>query len=366
MDLLSHRFISYFEEEQAEQLCQLSTVYKYPEQTLIFEEGSKADCLYLVLEGTVEFSKRVTSNKFQTFARALPDNFFGEFGVIDGQPRSARAVALPGTVIAKVPRDKLMEILHNSKGSVVLSLFGYIIQYLRTTTDQYVSQIVRKEKMTSVGEMVNTIIHDFKSPFTGIQLSSQMIKELHPDEETQEWCDLISIQVLRMVSMAEEVLEFTRGSSVINKKTISLSSIISKFEKLNRVYFHSNHVEFIVEIPDEIYMEADENKLLRVWQNLIGNAIEAFEGKSGKITTTARVEGEWIEIYLSDNGPGIPKEIRDNLFEPFVTFRKRGGTGLGTAIAKSIIDSHGGTISFVSEPGNGTTFNITLPLAKKE
>lgn len=360
MDLASHRFISYFDPEQAEHLCQVATVESFAEQAVIFEEGEIPDFLYLVLEGQVEFSKRTIAGRYQTVAVAKPNDFFGEFGVLDGQPRSARAVACVGSTLAKISRDKLMETLRIAKGSAVLHLFGYIIQHLRSTTDQYVKQLVHKEKMVMVGEMVSTIIHDFKSPFTGIQLSSQMLQEMHSDEESQEWCELIQMQVQRMLGMAEEVLEFSRGHSVLHKKPVNLAHTLQQFEKLNRVYLMSAKVELVVR-GAEVMIEADENKILRVWQNLVGNAIEAFEGKGGRIEIAVQAAGKWAEIKITDNGPGIPESIRATLFDPFVTFGKRSGTGLGTAIAKSIIDAHGGDVVFESDYTKGTTFYIHLP-----
>ncbi|OCQ99205.1 cyclic nucleotide-binding protein [Oscillatoriales cyanobacterium USR001] len=360
MDLASHRFISYFDQEQADQLCQVAEVESFPQEQVVFEEGEIPDFLYLVLAGQVEFSKRTASGKYQTVAVAKPNDFFGEFGVLDGQPRSARAVVCQNSTLAKISRDTLMDTLRISKGSAVLHLFGYITQHLRSTTDQYVKQLVHKEKMVVVGEMVSTIIHDFKSPFTGIQLSSEMLKELHPDEETTEWCDLIQLQVQRMLGMADEVLEFSRGNATLNKKNINLSQTLQQFERLNRVYFDSASVELVVQTGDVI-IEADENKILRVLQNLVGNAVEAFDGKGGKIEIKLETEGKWAKIIISDNGPGIPESIREHLFDAFVTFGKRSGTGLGTAIAKSIIDAHGGNISFDSQYSQGTTFYLRLP-----
>ena len=361
MDLASHRFISYFDQEQAEQLCEVAEVQTFPQKKIVFEEGEIPDFLYLVLEGQVEFSKRTPEGKYQTVAVAKPNDFFGEFGVLDGQPRSARAVVCENSTLAKISRDTLMDTLRISKGSAVLHLFGYITQHLRSTTDQYVKQLVHKEKMVVVGEMVSTIIHDFKSPFTGIQLSSEMLKELHPDEETAEWCELIQLQVQRMLGMADEVLEFSRGNAILHKKNVNLSHVLEHFEKLNRVYFNSANVDLSIHSADVI-IEADENKILRVLQNLVGNAVEAFDGKGGKVEIKLETDGSWAKIIISDNGPGIPESIREHLFDAFITFGKRGGTGLGTAIAKSIIDAHGGNISFDSKYSEGTTFYLNLPL----
>lgn len=365
MDLSAHRFISYFEPDQAALLCDLAVVERFTEQKVVFEEGEIPDFLYLVLEGQVEFSKHIGTNKYQTVAVAKTNDFFGEFGILDGQPRSARAVASAGATLAKISRDILMDTLRLAKGSAVLHLFSYITQHLRSTTDQYVKQLVYKEKMVMVGEMVSTIIHDFRSPFTGIQLSSQMLQEMYPDdEETAEWCELIQLQVQRMLGMAEEVLEFSRGNSILHKKPVNLANTLQQFKKLNRVYFETSKVEFVAEVG-EVLVEADENKILRVWQNLVGNAVEAFDGRGGRIEMTLATSETQAKITICDNGPGIPEAIREHLFDPFVTFGKRSGTGLGTAIAKSIIDAHGGNINFESK-SSGTTFNIRLPLLKRE
>jgi signal transduction histidine kinase len=215
--------------------------------------------------------------------------------------------------------------------------------------------------MVLLGEMLNTVIHDFKSPLSGINLASGMIKELHPDEETVEWCDLIQAQAQRMSAMVEEFLEFVRGNAVLNRQPVNLARALKRFERLNRVYFQEAQVEFVIQTAD-VVVNADENKLLRVIQNLVGNAVEAFKGCGGRVELTVWANEEEVQIQIHDNGPGIPEAIRERLFEAFVTYGKHSGTGLGTAIAKSIVDAHGGQISFQSNGEEGTTFYIRLPL----
>lgn len=361
MDLKTHPFIAYFEPTQAEQLCSSAIIEHFDTETTIFEEGEIPDYLYLVLEGEVEFSKKMGTDKNQTFAIANRQEFFGEFGVLDGQPRSAKATATAGTILAKIPCDQLMKILHSTNGEVVLKIFRRLIQQLRGTTDQLVSQVVYKEKMVLIGEMINTLIHDFKSPFSGIQLASSMIQEQHPDADTKEWCELIQAQITQMVSMADEVLEFSRGNATLHKAPIKIIDFLQRFQKLNRNYFFYSKVQFIFNCED-ITINVDEIKILRVLQNLVGNAIDAFNEKGGQIEIKVRSADTFVEILISDNGPGIPEEIQNRLFEPFVTYGKRSGTGLGTAISKSIVNAHGGEISFQSKAGAGTTFYICLPL----
>jgi signal transduction histidine kinase len=92
--------------------------------------------------------------------------------------------------------------------------------------------------------------------------------------------------------------------------------------------------------------------------------MEAMAG-GGTFTFGVDAEDGWLVMTLGDTGPGIPEEIRDRLFESFVTQGKAGGTGLGLAIVKKIVDDHKGEIVFETSPGNGTTFRIRIPLAER-
>lgn len=364
MKLESHRFTRYFEPEQAAQICQIAIIKKFNPQEIVFEEGDISDSLFLVLEGEVEVSKKIgEGNNYVLITSVDSNGYFGELGIIDKKPRSARVIATKETTLAQIYYDSIGEILSNTKGDVVLNILSILSQRLRIMTSEYVEQLVYKEKMTLIGEMVNTIIHDFRSPFTGIQLSSSMLKELHPDEESQEWCDLIQMQVQRMLIMAEEVLAFSQGNTILYPQQINLAKLLQNFAKLNQVYIQSRQVQLIVSVAEDLIINADENKINRVLQNLLVNAVEAMEKSGGKIEIKATRKNQWAEITISDNGPGIPQEIQAKFFEAFITHGKQGGIGLGTAIVKSIIDAHGGEISFESDSSTGTTFYLCFPLA---
>ncbi|MGK7927616.1 MAG: ATP-binding protein [Spirulina sp.] len=363
MDIHAHQFVTFFDSERSAKLCELAKIETFPDDTIIFEEGEVPDFLYLVLEGEILFRKQITGNNFQIVARAVPNDFFGEFGILDGQPRSAQAIVRGCATLAKVPRNIVIDILDNTRGAVVLKLFHYVIQRFRTTTEQYVKQLAYKEKMVLVGEMVNTIIHDLKSPLSGIQLSSGMVREMHSDdEETIEWCNLIQAQATRMTAMAEELLEFARGSAVLHKRPVNLLEPLKHFEKLNTIYFQDEGVEFSIFCPEDVIIEIDDTKLMRVLQNIVINAVQAFDGNGGRVDLLVRKFSDRIRLEIRDNGPGIPESIRENFFDAFVTYGKQGGTGLGTAIAKAIIDAHHGQIYFETSHETGTTFFIELPL----
>jgi signal transduction histidine kinase len=107
-------------------------------------------------------------------------------------------------------------------------------------------------------------------------------------------------------------------------------------------------------------VRVDENKMKRVVYNIARNAVQAMPD-GGKFTLQVDREGDDLVMRLSDNGPGIPEEIADRLFESFVTARKREGTGLGLAIVKKIVQEHGGTVTCKTRVGKGTTFEVRVP-----
>ncbi len=362
MDLDSHQFLSFFEPPQTAKLREIAIVEKFSDRAVIFEEGAESDSICLLLEGTVEFRKQISPDQYQTLTQAFPNAFFGELGLLDGKPRSMQAIASGFATVAKIPGAGFMAVLEETKGTVVTQLCSYMIQRLRSNTEEYVHQLVHKEKMVLYGEMLNTVIHDFRSPLSSINLASSIIKEQHPDLDTVEWCELIAAQTQRMTAMAEEFLEFARGHTVMHQQPLDLAILLQRLEKLNRIFLEQSQVELEIDCPSGITINADEDKLLRVLQNLTTNAVDAFKEQGGHIKIKAVEKDNQVEITLRDNGPGIPASIQARLFEAFVTHGKANGTGLGTAIAKSIIDAHGGEIDFVSHPGQGTCFYLRFPL----
>ena len=107
-------------------------------------------------------------------------------------------------------------------------------------------------------------------------------------------------------------------------------------------------------LPDEIN---------QVWTNLVHNALQAMDHK-GTLSIGLRREGDWAHVSVGDSGCGIPEEIRERIFDPFFTTKPAGeGTGLGLDIVRKIIEKHGGRIAVDSEPGRGSVFTVSLPIA---
>jgi len=364
MDLNTHPFFKRMDSESVEALTRAALVQKLPRGTIIFEEGDISDSIYLVLEGTVGFSKKVRNRGHIPISQSHKGEYFGEIGVLASDRRALRAEARTDCSLACIPGAALVSYLRKMPGPVQ-GLLQSILVHLQGTTQQFVDDRVHQEKMALVGNMTNTIIHDFKNPFCLISLSSQLLRQRHRDEETQKLCHNIEKQVDRMVSMVTELAEFSRGEHSISKTKINLKEMFDEFRSLNHPYFDHSHISVSIDVPSVTILGA-KPKLFRVLQNLIGNAIEAFGEKQGAVKITGNVvhSENQVHLFIEDNAGGIPEAIRDRLFEPFVSYGKREGTGLGTAIARSIIEAHGGSISYRTETGRGTIFTISLPLGR--
>ncbi|MEY3000919.1 MAG: hypothetical protein RL648_1133 [Verrucomicrobiota bacterium] len=364
MDLKKHPFFREIDADSAESLRRSAMLQKLERGTVIFEEGELSDTLYLVLEGQVAFSKALPRRGFLQVSSCKEGDSFGEIGIITSDRRSLRAVAATDCVIACIPGAAVVSYLSKLPGPVQ-GILQSLIGHLNVTTHHFVDDRVRQEKMALVGNMTNTIIHDFKNPFCLISLSAQMLRQRHRDDASQQLCQNIEKQVDRMVTMVTELAEFSRGEHSIVKTRISLPEFFDEFRALNQPYFEQSKVSIDIKPPKGVVL-GSKAKLIRVFQNLISNAIEAFGEKEGniRVTGTLKPSDKVVEIQVEDNADGIPESIREHLFEPFVSFGKREGTGLGTAIARSIVEAHGGDIRFRTETGRGTVFIITLPLAR--
>ena len=217
------------------------------------------------------------------------------------------------------------------------------------------AELVKSERLATIGTMASRIAHDLKQPLTIMQTYSDMLtpeiisKLDYKDKE--KWFRLQN-SILDMNRIIEDVLDFARTTEIKKKK--------SSFLRILRLAI--NHVKhpygIIINLPEnDISFRCDSRKIEGVMYNLLNNAVQALDGQ-GEIDITMSADSEFVTIQVRDSGPGIPKEHLERIFEPMFTTKKT-GTGLGLVICKSIIEQHGGSISVSNKP---TTFTIKLPI----
>lgn len=329
----------------------------------VYKCGQKGDAFYLLLDGEVALYKKI-NGKFDETDRRLKGDLFGEVSMLTSGAHSHSAVATTNCRVAKIPVETFKQCMANVPPSVQ-QLLQRMVGHIAQTSINEAQKAAQQEKLAMIGGMVNSIVHDLKSPFQSISLGTETIGMISSDNRVQKICTRITEQVARMLKMAAELAEFSRGQSVLQFESVNLRELVGRIREDNETLLDKAAVEFVTDIPD-INADLEWRGMRRVFQNLISNAIGAMK-PGGRISMHAEIESsENLRIIFSDNGPGIPECIRDNFWDPFVTYGKSDGVGLGTAIVKSIILGHGGTIEFTTSKDAGTTFEIMLPLHHEE
>jgi signal transduction histidine kinase/putative methionine-R-sulfoxide reductase with GAF domain len=221
----------------------------------------------------------------------------------------------------------------------------------------------REERLTTIGRLLSSVIHDLKTPLTVISGYVQLMQGSNDAEQRERYAELVLRQFDLIGAMQREVLEFARGEKSVLIRKVYLQKFFDDVREQLESELARRGVELVVDVQERGTARFDEGKILRVVHNLARNAAEAMAKKGGGkfvIKVTRDKSDDTLLLTFSDTGPGIPKEIEHRLFQSFVTSGKKGGTGLGLAIVKKIVEEHGGSIT-VQSSSRGATFKLRIP-----
>jgi two-component system cell cycle sensor histidine kinase/response regulator CckA len=286
-----------------------------------------------------------------------------------------------------VPKEYEFRMLHkDGKTRTLVNMNVGLITYLGrvasmgtvkdiTEKKKLESQLLRAQRMESVGILASGIAHDINNVLTPIMLSQELLQEKLTDDESQRLLNTIERSTQRGANLMKQVMSFSKGAEG-ERNFLQVAHIVSEIREMAKETF-SRSIEIRTDIPKNLWaISGDATQLHQVILNLCVNARDAMsDGGILRISAEnlfidqnyARMNSEgkigpYIVITVSDTGTGIPPEVMDRIFEPFFTTKKHGkGTGLGLSTALGIVKSHGGFISVYSEVGNGTAFKIYLP-----
>lgn len=243
------------------------------------------------------------------------------------------------------------------------------LESTRRAQTELQSQLIQSEKLSAVGQMISAVAHELNNPLGAIVGYAQVLLLEDFPPHVREDLEHIDLNVERCRKIVENLLFFARKSRQERKRvdlgdaataaTELLSYRLKKTEGVNVVW------EFAADVP---LVLGDFQQLVQVLVNLIANACDAMDGASragGKrLTLRTRATEERVFLEVEDNGPGIPPEIKERIFEAFFTTKELGkGTGLGLPICRQIVRDHGGDIVVDSVPGRGTVFRLDFPPA---
>jgi signal transduction histidine kinase len=227
------------------------------------------------------------------------------------------------------------------------------------------SLVRRREQLATLGEAAAVLAHEIRNPLGIIKTSSQVLRmksALPPEGE--KLVGFVLEEVGRIDHLVQELLDFARPRILLRRP---VDVALELGNTLSFAAHDLQHRHISVQSagqPRTFIIQADAEQLHQVFLNIILNAMDAMP-KGGTLTTQVEREGDVVLVSIADTGMGIDPEVRERLFEPFVTTKPR-GTGLGLARVRHIIEQHGGTVLCESEPGAGTCFTLRLPLVPPE
>jgi len=219
------------------------------------------------------------------------------------------------------------------------------------------------DRFSSIGCLVSVVAHELRNPLSVMKNSafylSQRLGE-DADEKIKRHLHLLDRGVDQCSNLLNDLLDFARGSTPLNLKSVDMNGLID--DALARIESPSD-VEVEKVLGNLPVLHADPDMILRIFLNLISNAVDAMPN-GGVITLETSQRNGFVEVSMRDTGIGIPEENREKLFTPLFS-TKPNGIGLGLYITKKLVEAHGGTIMVESKKTEGTTFTVMLPIAEE-
>jgi signal transduction histidine kinase len=237
----------------------------------------------------------------------------------------------------------------------------------------YQKELIASERMAVLGTMASMMAHDFRGPMTVIRGYAETLMDgALSAESLKQRAQVIISAVDRLERMTAETLDFARGGRRLARRRVDVRRFLEEMALGLELELPGLELVPHFDVLPGVRGLLDTDKLRRALGNVADNAREAMGGE-GRLHVTARLvpgtapAARDLVIEMADEGPGVPEDIRDRLFEPFVTRGKRRGTGLGLAVTRRFVEDHGGTVELLEHTTEdtppGASFRIRVPLA---
>jgi signal transduction histidine kinase len=237
----------------------------------------------------------------------------------------------------------------------------------------YQRELIASERLAALGTMAGMLAHDFRGPMTVIRGYAETLQEPGlPPSEVAARAALIVEAADRLSRMTNETLDFARGAERLVLRLVPLGMFLAELAAGIEQELPGLSVAREFRVDGTLRLPLDVDKLRRAVSNIAANARDAMGGR-GRLELRVSVEpsegvgapsGQLV-LELRDEGPGVPPEIRDRVFEPFVTLGKKRGTGLGLALARRFVEDHGGSLDLLPSPeppAHGARFRLVVPI----
>jgi PAS domain S-box-containing protein len=291
-----------------------------------------------------------------------------EHGVVDeyeAQLRRPDGTLFPGAISARLIDFRGEQVIVSSTRDLTES------RAVEREMQRQREALYQGEKLSAMGQLLASVAHELNNPLSVVVGQSLLLQETAKDPGVIERAGKIGNAADRCARIVKTFLAMARQQPV-EMGSVRLNEVVETALEVTGYALRSHEIDVVQEMAGDLPPAwADADQLNQVLTNLIVNAQQALETqplpRRIKIRTGYEPESKQLLLELSDNGPGMPPEIRSRIFEPFFTTKDKGsGTGIGLAVSHRILATHGGTINCDSTPGRGTTFTIRLPASPPE
>ena len=223
-------------------------------------------------------------------------------------------------------------------------------------------RLLEAERLATIGRMASSISHDLRHPLTAVLANAEFLAdaELTPMQR-EELYQEIRVAVNRLTDLVDSLLELSRPADSLNVVEMPVERTISRAIELVRSHRQFQNVTVAIESSDRHTAQFDPRKMERVFYNLLLNSCQAAQTGGGHVGVNITDQNGDLRIRITDDGPGVESSIRDKMFQPFVSFGKENGTGLGLTIAQKIVQDHSGSLQLESSTYGKTVMQIILP-----
>lgn len=235
---------------------------------------------------------------------------------------------------------------------------------MRRTLQKNRQDLLDAERLATIGRMASSISHDLRHSLAAIFANAEFLCGSNlTAEQQEELYQEIRIAVDRMTDLLDSLMELSWTREALRPSIGDVRDSVDRAVQAVRTHPEFHRVHIGVSSKGNNVGWFDPKKLERALYNLLRNACEVAPRESGRVEVEVLNGSAGAEIRVSDNGPGIPDSIRQRLFEPFVSYGKENGSGMGLTVAQKIIQDHGGEICVERTSETGTVFKLTVPLA---
>ncbi|MGA3290085.1 MAG: PAS domain S-box protein [Candidatus Bathyarchaeia archaeon] len=261
-------------------------------------------------------------------------------------------------MVSDITRNKVLEIKVNNYSKHLKSMVELRTAQLKDANER----LVRSERLAAIGELAGMIGHDLRNPLTGIKNAAYYLKkkgQTISEAQAKEMLEIIDKAIDHSNKIINDLIDYSREMHL----DLTECTPRTLLEEAMRMIQVPDRIQIVNHVLGETWFRVDADKIMRVFINLIKNAVDAMPEK-GTLEITSRQTKDNVEIAFVDTGTGIPDETLPKIFSPLFTTKAQ-GMGFGLAICKRIIESHRGTITVKTAVNKGTTFTITLPIKPK-